>query len=368
MQNLMQKFLKTQQDKGLLRNRVVLSGCIDFANNDYLCLSKHKEVIAAFKDAADIYGLGSGGSVFISGYKRAHQEAEERFAEFIQREKALLFPSGYQANLGVITSLVGRNSQLFIDRLSHASIIDASIMSGAKFKRYAHNNIKDVRDYLKENAVICTEGVFSMEGTISDLKSVVEVSNHNKAVLILDDAHALGVIGKRGSVDFHNLTNQDVDVLVNPLGKAVGIMGAFVSGTSDYIDYISQKARSYKYTTSLSPALAAAISKSIAVLEKETWRQEQLRSIVQFFILVAKERGVKLVSDDITPIKSIVVPEIKRLLQIQATLLENKIFISAIRSPTVPLDSSRIRISLNINHTKQDIVSLFDMLVKELGK
>jgi 8-amino-7-oxononanoate synthase len=366
MQKLKQKFLDAQQDKLLLRNRMILSDCLDFANNDYLCLSKNREVITAFKDSADIYGLGSGGSVFISGYKRAHQEAEERFAEFIQRDKALLFPSGYHANIGVITSLAGRNSQLFIDRLSHASIIDAAIMSGAGFKRYAHNNINSIKSRIKENAIICTEGVFSMEGSISDLSSVVEISNDNKAVLILDDAHALGVIGKRGSLDFHSVRNQDIHVLVNPLGKAIGVMGAFVSGENEHIEYIAQKARSYKYTTSLVPALASAISKSIEVLQKESWRQEKLVSIIKFFILAAKERGIKLVSDDITPIKSVVVPEVEKLLQIQEVLLQSQIFISAIRSPTVPVGSSRIRISLNIDHTTKDIERLLDRLRKEL--
>ncbi|MBP9792307.1 MAG: 8-amino-7-oxononanoate synthase [Rickettsiales bacterium] len=366
MQTFIHKFLSKQEDASLLRNRLILNDGVDFANNDYLCLSQNKEVINAFKKSADIYGLGSGGSVFISGYKRVHQEAEERFAEFIQREKVLLFPSGYQANLGVITSLVGRSSSLFIDRLSHASIIDAAIMSTSKFRRYPHDNIMNIKDSIKENAIICTEGVFSMEGSISDLKSVAKISRKNKAVLILDDAHALGVIGKKGSIDFHNLRNQDIDVLVNPLGKSVGIMGAFVSGTKDYIDYIAQKARSYKYTTSLVPAVASAISKSIAVLEKESWRQEKLVSIIKFFILAAKERGIQLVSEDITPIKSILVPEIEKLLQIQEALLQNKIFVSAIRSPTVPVGSSRIRISLNINHTTKEIESLLDRTRKEL--
>lgn len=238
-------FLKKQQESLLLRERFILKNSIDFASNDYLGLSRHPEVIEAFKGAADLYGLGSGGSVFISGYKRPHQEAEEKFAEFVQREKALLFPSGYHANLGVINALSGRNSQLVIDRLSHASIIDAAIMSRADFKRYPHNNINAIKEKIKPGAVICTEGVFSMEGSISDLKSVVKISNNNKATFVLDDAHALGVIGRRGSIDFHGLANEDVHVLVNPLGKAIGIMGAFVSGSNDYIKYIEQRARSY---------------------------------------------------------------------------------------------------------------------------
>lgn len=364
MKQQVQSYLKEQIASNLLRQYTTPArDCINFTSNDYLCLSKHDAVIHALKDGSEKYGVGSGGSVCISGYTSAHQEAEEKFAEFMQRERALLFPSGYHANLGVIVSFVNRDTKLLIDRLSHASIIDAAVMSRAKFKRYPHNNIEAMQDQAE---VICTEGVFSMEGNIANLKSIVDFAQKKTALLILDDAHALGMIARRGSIDFHGLVNDDIPVLINPLGKAVGIMGAFISGERDYMDYIAQKARSYKYTTSISPAIACAITQSIEVLQQEQWRQEKLQSVISIFTKESRARNLGCVSDDHTAIRSIVIPEISLLLDIQQRLLENKIFVAAIRPPTVPKGSSRIRISLNINHTKEEIVTLLDILYEAL--
>lgn len=367
MKQLVQKYLKEQASLQLLRQHkpVEALGCLNFTSNDYLCLSQHEEVIAALKDGADKYGVGSGGSACISGYTSAHQCAEETFAAFLKREEAILFPSGYHANFGVITSFVNRNTQLIIDRLSHASIIDAAIMSRAKFKRYPHNNISRCKESAE---VICTEGVFSMEGDIAPLRSIVNFAKRKESLLILDDAHALGVIALKGSIDFHGLANHDIPILVNPLGKAVGIMGAFVSGTRDYMEYIRQKARSYKYTTSLSPATACAITKSIELMQYENWRQAQLQSLIHIFVVEAKARHLKYVSEDNTAIQSIIVPSISQLLSVQKMLLEKNILIAAIRPPTVPKGSSRIRISLNINHTKQEIIYLLDSLSEALEK
>ena len=364
MRQRIRQYLREQQQQCLLRSRSIANNSfIDFSSNDYLCLSKHPKIVQAMKEGSDRYGVGSGGSTFICGYTSAHQEAEEKFAGFLGREKALLFASGYQANLGVITSLASRGSTVLLDKLSHASIIDGTILSRACLKRYPHNNIHAFRGHASnKQTIVCTEGVFSMEGNITDIKSIADFSKKNKAVFILDDAHAFSVISPRGSIEFHGLKNSDVSVLINPLGKAIGVMGAIVSGSKDYMEYILQRARSLKYSTSISPAIACAISKSLDILTQEHWRFHKLQSISACFVEESYKRGISLVSDDVTAVKSIVVPKISDLLNIEQSLLQEGIVVSIIRPPSVPKDNSRIRVSLNVSHGKEDIIKLLDKL------
>lgn len=348
------------------RDDVMLSlhgkSVINFTSNDYLNLANHHDVKKAFIEGVQQYGLGSGSAAFVSGYLRSHQALEEAFCEFLNRDKAILFNSGYHANLGVISSLANKNSVIVADKLCHASIIDGIMLSRAKLYRYRHNDLAHAETLVRlcHNPLLITESVFSMQGNITDAKSLAAM----QATLIIDDAHGIGVLGKtgKGICESQNLTQYDVACLVTPLGKALGSFGAIVSGSEDIIEHILQFARTYYFTTSLPPAVSHATLASLKIMQEESWRRETLHHLINIFIKGANERGFRLVSSDQTPIKSILVESNTKAIEIQRKLLEKNIFVSCIRPPTVPNNASRIRISLNCLHTEAQITQLLDEL------
>jgi len=352
-------------------NKVIINNteCINFCSNDYLGLATNSEVKKAFIDGVNEYGFGSGSSALVSGYFKPQKILEEKFAAFLGRGKAIIFNSGYHANLGVISTLAQRNDIILSDKLCHASLLDGIQLSRAEHHRYQHNDLEHLEEKLKsvgKNCFIITESVFSMEGDIAPMNEIAKLSKQYNAALIVDDAHGFGVLGKKGrGIIEHSQLNEDaISCLVTPLGKAIGSLGAVVSGDNEVIEAILQFARTYRYTTALPPAITVATLKSLEIMEKEEWRIEQLNKLINFFILQSHHRNLPLISDEITPIKSFLIGDNSLTLKIQKILLENGFYVSCIRPPTVPQNTARIRVTLNSNHHEQQIIDLLDLMAE----
>jgi 8-amino-7-oxononanoate synthase len=341
---------------------------INFCSNDYLGLANHYDVINAFKSAADKYGVGSGSAHLICGHSSAHHALEEELAAFTGRDRALLFSTGYMANLGAISALVSRGDTVFEDRLNHASLLDGGILSGAKFKRYAHANTDHLDNLLAKadgNKLIVTDGVFSMDGDTAPLQILSDVAKKHSAWVMADDAHGFGVLGANGGgiLEQTGLRQDDVQVLVGTLGKAFGTFGAFVAGSEALIETLIQKARPYIYTTALPAAIAEATRASLKIIQAESWRREKLKSLVNRFRAGAEHLGLPLMVSS-SPIQPVLVGHPEKAMDISNSLLSQGFLISAIRPPTVPLNSSRLRITFSAMHEEQQIDQLLDALAK----
>jgi 8-amino-7-oxononanoate synthase len=350
------------------QNKILIDGqpCLNFASNDYLGLSIAPEVKSAFIQGAERYGVGSGASALISGYYSAQAALEEKFSAFLNREKSLYFNSGYAANNGLMQALFRRDDTLISDQLVHASLLDGIHLSRAKHRRFEHNDTADLAalmDSLSSVSAVVTESVFSMTGDIAPIESIATLSQRKGALLIVDDAHGFGVLGKNGR-GIAECTTQTIDCLVTPLGKAGGTMGAIVSGSKDLIEAIFQFARSYHFTTALPPAMAQASLQSLELIEQETWRREKLNHLIAFFIEESTRRNLILLSTDLTPIKAFRVSSNEAALAIQTRLLQKGFYIGAIRPPTVPEGNTCIRISLNCLHEEAEIIDLLDEVYK----
>jgi 8-amino-7-oxononanoate synthase len=353
-------------------NRVVTTAdgrtLVDFSSNDYLGLAHHPAVAAAMSACALRTGAGSGASHLVTGHGIEHARLEEELAAFVGRERALLFSTGYMANLGVMAALASRGELVLLDRLSHASIIDGALLSGARFKRYTHGGAAAAERMLRENAeeatVVATDGVFSMDGDIAPLQQLARSAKARNAWLVVDDAHGIGVLGGtgRGSVEHCGVTADDVPVLIGTLGKAFGSFGAFVAGSRDLIEFLIQKARPYIYTTALPQPVAAATRKALEIAQREPWRRERVLSLTARFRKAAREAGIALL-DSNTPIQPVVLGSSEAALQAQRDLLEAGFRVVAIRAPTVPRGSERLRITLSAAHSE----GLVDALVERLS-
>ena len=321
----------------------------------------------ACKDAVDKYGVGSGASHLINGHSRVHHQLEEALAEFTRRPRALLFSTGYMANLGVISVLLGRGDHVFEDCLNHASLLDAGILSQARLQRYQHNDIHDLKNKLStskgKQKLIVTDGVFSMDGDLACLDTLSGQAQEHNATLMVDDAHGLGVLGKNGGgiVEHYGLGIEQVPILMGTLGKAFGSFGAFVAGSEALIETLIQQARSYIYTTAMPPAIAAATLASLRLAEQESWRREKLISLIQRFRVGAQQLGLSLM-DSSTAIQPLLVGENKKAVELSEALLGEGIMVSAIRPPTVPEASARLRITLSAAHNEDQVDSLLEGL------
>ncbi|WP_455209422.1 8-amino-7-oxononanoate synthase [Kaarinaea lacus] len=354
-----------QQPRITIGNKTYLSFC----SNDYLGLANHPAVIKALQKGANQYGVGSGAAHLISGHSKAHHALEEELAEFVNRPRALLFSTGYMANLGTVESLLDQGDAVFEDRLNHASLIDAGLASGARFHRYRHCDAQSLAELLnKSNAnkkLVVTDGVFSMDGDIAPLTALANAARGQDAWLMVDDAHGLGVIGEkgRGTISYHGLSTNDAPILMGTLGKAFGCFGAFVSGSEDLIEFLIQEARSYIYTTAMPAAVAEATRASLRLVQEEQWRREKLAILVEKFQNGATELGLQL-TDSTTPIQPLIIGDNAKALQISQQLFENGFLISAIRPPTVPVNSARLRITFSASHEEQDVEMLLSQLEK----
>jgi 8-amino-7-oxononanoate synthase len=379
MDAMLQAQLDQRQQQFLYRHRThVASGCnsvlqvegkalVNFCSNDYLGLASHPEIAAALKVGVDQYGTGSGASHLISGHSSAHQQLEDQLAEFTGRPRALLFSTGYMANMGVINALVGRHDLVLEDQLNHASLLDGGHLSRADYKRYKHNNLQQL-DYLLGNStasrkLIVTDGVFSMDGDLAPLPQLSELAAQHNGWLMVDDAHGMGVLGATGAglVEQQGLSVEQVPVLMGTLGKSFGTFGAFIAGSEALIETLIQFARTYIYTTALPPAIAAASSASLAIVRREHWRREHLQSLIQRFRSGAQQLGLQLM-DSQTPIQPVLINNDQLVMQINQQLRSRGFMVGAIRPPTVPAGSGRLRITLSANHSHQQIDQLLDNL------
>jgi 8-amino-7-oxononanoate synthase len=354
-----------------LGNRVAITidgrAVIDFSSNDYLGLARHPAIAAAMTECAGRCGAGSGASHLVTGHGVEHAQLEEELAAFTGRERALLFSTGYMANLAVITTLAGRGESVLLDRLSHASLIDGALLSGARFKRYAHAEAAAAESALAaaENtvAVVATDGVFSMDGDVAPLDSLAHSARAHDAWLVVDDAHGLGVLGAtgRGAIEYFDLDSEAVPVLVGTLGKAFGSFGAFVAGSNDLIELLMQKARSYIYTTALPQPVAAATRKALEIAHRESWRRERVLALTARFRAGAAQLGVPLLESH-TPIQPVIMGSPAAALSAQRELFAAGFCVIAIRPPTVPRGSSRLRVTLSTAHTEAQVDALVEAL------
>jgi 8-amino-7-oxononanoate synthase len=369
------------KDKGLIRHRICNEpinqnqikvdgrACINFTSNDYLGLSKHPKVIDACKNGFDTYGFGSGASALVSGYTSAQKHLEEQFSAMVGRPAALFFNSGYQANLALMHCFSDKQTTVVSDKLIHASLLDGIALSNCSLKRFPHLNYDAAEKILAKapshhRKILLSESIFSMEGDLVNAINLLNLAEKYQASLILDDAHGFGILGQNGLgvCEQYKLSINHVRLLSTPLGKAAGGMGAMISGSQDDIEYLLQFARSYRYSTALPPALATGLSKSLEMMEQEHWRREKLFENISFFNQQIKHTKYALISEDTTPIKSIMIGKNISALNLQQKLLNAGFFVSCIRPPTVPENTARLRITLNTLHKKEEIMRLLKCL------
>lgn len=370
--------LEQRKQAGLYRSRRQISGpqqpvltadgkrLLSFCSNDYLGLANHPVNIEALRNALPETGLGGAASHLICGHHEAHHRLEERLAAFTGRSSALFFSTGYMANLGVISALVGRGDTVFSDQLNHASIIDGCILSRAKVRRYAHGDVTSLAAMLSETSghkLVVTDGVFSMDGDVAPLRELAQVCRDHGALLVVDDAHGFGVLGPqgRGSVAELGLSEEDVPVLVGTLGKAAGTSGAFVAGPAVLMDYLVQKARTYIYTTAMPPALAMATCASLDLIEYGDERRAHLQSLVERFRQGATALGYNLMPSR-TPVQPIMIGDNRQALALSQALEECGLLVTAIRPPTVPEGEARLRVTLSAAHSHDDLRILLQAL------
>ena len=337
-----------------------------FSSNDYLGLANHPQVVDAMQQGAARWGVGGGASHLVMGHSEPHQELELALAQWTGRERALLMSSGYMANLAVITALVGRGDTVLHDRLNHASLLDAGLLSGARFSRYLHNDLNSLQQRLQRaqgNTLVVTDGVFSMDGDLAHLPDLAAQAKAQQAWLMVDDAHGFGVLGQTGGglVEHYGLSADDVPVLVGTLGKSFGTSGAFVAGSHELIETLIQFARPYIYTTSSPPAVACATLASLKLVQTEHWRREHVQQLIAQFRQGAQALGLNLM-DSPTPIQPIIIGDSAQAMVMSAQLRERGILVGAIRPPTVPAGSARLRITLTAAHTAEQVQRLLDAL------
>jgi 8-amino-7-oxononanoate synthase len=343
--------------------------CVDFCSNDYLGLAAHPQVVEAFIGAARIHGVGARASHLITGHQPEHEALEQELAAYTGRERAIVFSTGYMANLGLVRALAGREASVFGDSLNHASLIDGGRLSGAALHRYPHANAAALELQLAARrpgaAVVLTDGVFSMDGDLAPLPAIAAACARQGAFLAVDDAHGLGVLGRsgRGSLEHFRLAATEVPALVGTFGKAFGTFGAFIAGGEDLIDTLVQRARTYIYTTALPPAVAAATRAALNVSIAESWRRERALALTRRFRALALAAGIPLAASE-TPIQPILLGAADDAVQASNALLERGFYAAAIRPPTVPAGASRLRITISAAHRDVDIEALVAALAE----
>lgn len=340
--------------------------CLSFCSNDYLGLARDPRLAQALIAAAQQWGVGSGAAHLVTGHTTEHHALEEALADFVGLPRALLFSTGYMANLGLVCALAGRGDTVAEDRLNHASLLDASRLSGATVRRYAHGDADAAARRLAGatgRRLIVTDGVFSMDGDVAPLAGLARAAAAEGADLLVDDAHGLGVVGPggRGSLAAAGLPATAVTALVGTLGKALGTFGAFVAGSETVVEAVIQRARSYIYTTAPPPAVAAATRAALRIAAAEDWRRERLAALVARFRAGARQLGLRLGASDM-PIQPVITGSATAALGASDALFSAGLWVSAIRPPTVPAGSARLRVTFSAAHREQDVDRLLDAL------
>jgi 8-amino-7-oxononanoate synthase len=349
--------------------RVVVEGreLLNFGSNDYLGLARHPGVIAALRDAANEHGVGATAAHLICGHHREHAALDEELADWTQRERALLFSSGWLANLGAMQALLDREGVCVQDKLNHASLLDAAKLAGCTLKRYRHANVEGAARQLatagNAPALLATDGVFSMDGDVAPLRAFAALCAREGTTLMVDDAHGLGVLGAHGagSVVEAGLSQTDVPVLMATLGKALGGSGAFVAGSAALVEGFTQFARTYVFTTALPPARAAATRAAVRIARREDWRREKLSKLIARFRAGARQLGLPL-ADSRTPIQPILLNDADATMHAAAELEGAGVLVGAIRPPSVPAGSARLRVTLSAGHEEADVDRLLGAL------
>lgn len=364
--------LRQQQTDSLLRTRAVNNAAINFSANDYLGLSTHPEVIAAWQRGANEYGVGSGGSALVTGYTHAHAALEEKLAEITGYESSLLFNSGYSANQALIKALLNKHDLLLQDKLNHASLIEAGVYSPASMKRFRHNDSDHLAQTLTQyrpqyaNSLVVTEGVFSMDGDIADLHGISQLCKAHDSWLLVDDAHGFGVLPQgQNSLKQQGLLASDVDLYMATFGKAVGVSGAFVAASKDVIEYLVNFSKPYIYSTAMPAAMALCIDKALTIMLTETWRVTHLNQLICYFKQQCFLRNIILMPSA-TAIQPLLIGDADKAMKISQTLANQRLLVKAIRPPTVPAGTSRLRITLSANHSIEDIDLLLNCLKEAL--
>ncbi len=374
--------LQTELDQrkadGLLRQRRLLDSpqaeyivandkkFLSFCSNDYLGLANHPALIAAMQQAAGDSGVGSGASNLITGHHRYHDELEKKLAKFVNMPAALLFSTGYMANIGVISALMGRNDAVFADKLNHACLNEGAYLSRAEFHRFAHNDVTALEKLLKASTakykLIAADAVFSMDGDIAPIPKYLALCEQYDAYLYIDDAHGFGVLGEhgKGSLSYYNLKSPRI-IYMATLGKAAGVAGAFVAGEQVVIDYLIQKANSYVYSTPAPPALSATLSVSVSLIEQGDNLRVHLRHLIATLKQNLKLKKWQLMPS-ITAVQPLVIGRNQAALALSEYLQKLGILVPAIRPPTVPVNTARLRISLSAAHSEQDVIKLAQAL------
>jgi len=350
--------------------RIVVPGAgelTDFASNDYLGLARHPALARALAECAAAGGTGSGAAHLVSGHGPEHAALEEELAAFTARERALLFSTGYMANLAVLATFAGRGEQVLLDRLSHASLIDGARLSGATLRRYPHADAAAAArlagGYPRHTSLLATDGVFSMDGDLAPLPELAQAARAARAWLAVDDAHGLGVVGSSGggTLEHFGLDAEAVPVLIGTLGKAFGCFGAFVAGSRALIEYLMQKARTYIYTTALPQPVAAATRAALRLAQTEGWRRARVLELTARFRRAAAAGGVAL-APSATPIQPVLCGSAGQALAAQQALAQRGFWVAAIRPPTVPAGSARLRVTLSAAHTEREVDALAEAL------
>jgi 8-amino-7-oxononanoate synthase len=352
------------------RARVTVDGrdYVAFCSNDYLGLAADPRLAAAAREGVDRYGVGGGASHLILGHGTAHHELEEALAQFVRLPRALLFSTGYMANMGVVSALTGRGDAVFADKLNHASLNDAALVSRAAFKRYAHNDLDALARLLATTTarrrLVVTDAVFSMDGDIAPVAALLELCERHDAYLFIDDAHGFGVLGEagRGTLEHFGITSDRI-IYMATLGKAAGVAGAFVAGDETLIETLIQNARTYIYTTATPPLLAHALLASLQIIAQEEWRRERLRALIAQLSDGLAASPWQLMPSE-TPIQPLLVGGNDAALALSARLTATGLLVPAIRPPTVPQGTARLRISLSADHEAADVARLVAALVQ----
>jgi len=345
---------------------------LNFSSNDYLGLANHPDLAHRASASLKRFGFGAGASHLVSGHSDLHRELEGSLARLTGRDRALLFPSGFAANLAVQQVLLRKGDAVFHDRLNHASLLDGAQLSRARLYRFAHNDLGHLKQRLQgadaEGKLIAVDAVYSMDGDLAPLAELANIAKHEDALLMADDAHGFGVLGESGagSAEHWGLDQQQLPILMGTLGKAIGSYGAFIAGSEELIEGLIQFARPYIYTTALPASVAAASLAGLELLQKEPERRAKLRSLVAYFREAANELDLPLMASD-TAIQPLLLGSSQDALKVAEAIAAQGIYVPAIRPPTVPTNSARLRITITADHEIEHIDRLLDVLAEQLS-
>jgi 8-amino-7-oxononanoate synthase len=376
--NFIAEQVAQQKEKSQFRQRlciseqngreIVVSGkrYLNFSSNDYLGLNHHHEINKALQEGVDKFGSCASASSLITGFHYAHRALEEEICEWLNKPRCLLYSSGFGANSGVLQALGNKESQFFLDKLSHASLIDGALTSDASVKRYLHNDHQQLEKYLTKsdfkNKLIVSEGVFSMDGDCADVSQLIDISKKHKAMLYMDDAHSIGVIGEsgQGSSSFGN-----IDIVMATFGKALATSGAFIACDEDMHEYLVNFSRHYIYSTAISPAVAWATKTSVKLARNESWRRDNISQLSQ--LLTDKlDDSIQIIPSS-SSIQAIIIGSEDKTINVCQQLKNKGVWLTAIRPPTVAKNSSRLRVTITVKHKDKDIMHLAEVLNEVLS-